>query len=252
MLRLARSHDGRPEVFHSLQGEGPTLGQPRVFVRASLCNLHCVWCDTDYTWNWQGTPFAHARDGDPSYSKFRRQEEIVELTAAETAAEVARFSCTSVVLTGGEPMLQQKGWIELMDRLRQRDAAYRFEVETNGTILPLPAFDEQIEQYNVAPKLANSAVPGPLRVKSTALPFFASSRKAFFKFVVVAPEDLEEVLELVERYGIPRGRVYLMPEGTTSEVLRERAPWVAEAAKDHGFHFSDRLHIRLWGSRRGV
>lgn len=252
MLELARGDDGRPEIFCSLQGEGPTLGEPRVFVRATRCNLHCVWCDTDYTWNWEGTPFRHLRDGDPAYAKFRPDQEIAGLAVEEAARQVERFPVKSLVLTGGEPMLQQRAWVELIDRLRARDAAYRFEVETNGTIVPTAAFDDRVDQYNVSPKLRSSGVPRRLREKPKALSFFAASPKAFFKFVVVAPEDLDEVLELVERHGLTRGRVYLMPEGTTSEALRQRSVWVAEAARRHGLCFSDRLHIHLWGSRRGV
>ena len=78
-MKLARLPDGRPEIFHTLQGEGRNTGLASVFIRSSLCNLHCRWCYTDYTWNLEGTNFAHDRDSDPSYKKYRREDQIIDL-----------------------------------------------------------------------------------------------------------------------------------------------------------------------------
>ena len=110
-MKLARLPDGSPEIFHTLQGEGASLGKPSVFIRSSLCNLHCQWCDTDYTWNWEGTPWKHERDGDPGYAKFRKSEQIIQRTPAEVAACAERFPCRHLVLTGGEPLLQEQEFL---------------------------------------------------------------------------------------------------------------------------------------------
>ena len=91
-MRIAADGD-RPEIFHSIQGEGRSAGRPSIFLRCSLCNLHCIWCDTDYTWNWIGTEFRHVRDNQPGYSKFRKQDQIVDLSADEVVARVAQFPC---------------------------------------------------------------------------------------------------------------------------------------------------------------
>jgi 7-carboxy-7-deazaguanine synthase len=72
------------------------------------------------------------------------------------------------------------------------------------------------------------------------------------KFVIAQPEDLDEVRALLEALAADPARVILMPEGIDPEVLRRRALWLAETCKREGFRFSPRLHIDLWGDRRGV
>jgi organic radical activating enzyme len=249
IVKLARLSDG-PEIFFSVQGEGPSIGRPSVFVRCSLCNLHCVWCDTDYTWNWVGTEFRHVRDANPKYTKFEKRDEIVELAPGAVAELVMRHPCRNVVLTGGEPMIQQTECQDLMSALRAADPSYRFEVETNGTFVPQPAFHECIDQYNVSPKLGNSGVALPMREKEEALAFFVSVA-ANFKFVIQSQQDLDEVNTLVQRYGLSPDHVFLMPEGQTSAVVRERSVWLVEICKRHGYRFSDRLHLHLFGEGRG-
>ena len=250
-MKLAKLNGGA-EIFFTVQGEGRNLGKPAVFVRTSLCNLHCVWCDTDYTWNWAGTPFPHVRDDEPGYAKYVRDEQIVELTPEEVAGEVAKYPCRHVVMTGGEPLLHQADWVAVMDALRARDADYLFEVETNGTFAPREDFDARVNQYNVSPKLGNAAVAEARRIKDVPLRFFAQSDKAWFKFVVENETDLADVDELVARFHIDPGHVYLMPQGTDVEALDARAGWLAEACMQRGYALSDRLHVRLYGAKRGV
>ncbi|WP_170254480.1 7-carboxy-7-deazaguanine synthase QueE [Phaeodactylibacter luteus] len=247
-IKLAQP-DQEPEIFYSIQGEGKNLGQPSIFVRTSLCNLHCSWCDTDYTWNWKGTRFRHDRDAEPGYEKFDKARHIAEMPLEKVAEAIAAFPCKNVVLTGGEPMLQQPQLTALMQML---GPDYWFEVETNGTLLPEPGFDERINQYNVSPKLANSNNSQKLRERPKVYRFFAQSPKAHFKFVLSDVQELEEVLALVRKYGLPPQSVYLMPEGTTAGRLAEKQAWLIEACKAHGFHFTSRLHILVYGNKRGV
>lgn len=248
-LAVARADDG-PEIFHSIQGEGPCAGRPSVFIRLSLCNLACVWCDTDYTWNWEGTAFPHRRDGEPGYAKFRKDREILHLTPAEIAARAAAFPCPSVVVTGGEPLVQQALLPPLLERLRA--AGRTVDFETNGTIAPSAAVDGLTDLWVVSPKLENSGLPPANRIKPEALDWFARCSRASFKFVVGAPGDLDEVVAITARHGIPAGRVWLMPEGTKEDDLRRARPWVIARCLDLGMHYSDRLHVVAFGSRRGV
>jgi 7-carboxy-7-deazaguanine synthase len=251
LLKMARLN-GQPEIFHSIQGEGKSLGLPSIFVRTSLCNLHCVWCDTDYTWNWVGTRFPHDNDVKPEYRKFDKKKWIAQCSVEEITERVAAFPCHNVILTGGEPMLQQAALADLMNALRMRTDAYRFEVETNGTLVPQPVFDAGIDQYNVSPKLENSGNTRKLREKPAAYRFFAESPKSNFKFVVAKQDDLTEVLELQNRYSIAAEKIWLMPEGRSRQTLTKRRQWLVELCKMHGFRYSDRLHVQIWGSKKGV
>lgn len=250
-MKIARLN-GKGEIFHSIQGEGRSCGVPSVFIRASLCNLHCIWCDTDYTWNWTGTPFKHLRDSKPGYQKFLKEDQIIELSPAEIVAEVHQYNCRNVVLTGGEPLLQQADWIAIIQGLRKLDISYTVEIETNGTLLPEPELDALLTQYNVSPKLANSQNPEHLRHRTEVLNYYAANPKAFFKFVIGTEQDLQEVLTLQQKHSIPSRRIYLMPQGTTVAELNTRQPLLLQACLEHGFNFTDRLHIRLFGEKRGV
>lgn len=248
MLKIAKP-DQHPEIFYTVQGEGKNIGQPSIFVRTSLCNLHCVWCDTDYTWNWKGTRFAHVKDVQPGYEKFDMEEVIAEMPLAAVVAAVQQYPCKNVVLTGGEPMMQQEQLSALMEQL---GPDYFFEIETNGTLMPEDRFDQLIHQYNVSPKLSNSGNSRRLREKEKVLHFFARNPKAHFKFVLTKEEELEEVLQLIERYDIQAENIYLMPEGMTEAELNARQQWLVEVCKKHGFHFTTRLHILIYGNKRGV
>jgi len=168
------------------------------------------------------------------------------------AARVAAFGCDRLVLTGGEPLLQQESALRMLDALLELRASVFCEVETNGTIVPGDGLDARVGQYNVSPKLANSGVGAGLRLRPETLRWFAGSPKAWFKFVVTQAEDVAEVEALAGRWGLPARRIALMPEGRTAEQLDRRAGWVAEVCRERGWRFSDRLHVRLWGDRRGV
>ena len=250
-MKLAKLGDG-PEIFHTIQGEGVSAGCPAVFVRASRCNLHCVWCDTDHTWNFEGTPWPHEKDAVPGYAKHRKADVTFESTPAETARRILAFKCPRVVITGGEPLLQDEEFLQMIRHIRMEMPDCIFEVETNGTRIPCPAFADAVHQFNISPKLANAGMPESLRLNDRALRYFAASPKSWFKFVVSSPGDLTEISDLQLSHAIPRERILLMPEGRTSTELDNTAPWLAEICRDHGYRLCDRLHIRLWGDRRGV
>lgn len=244
--------DGKPEIFHSIQGEGKNIGQPSVFIRTSLCNLHCIWCDTDYTWNWEKTRFAHVKDTDPSYRKFKMEEMIISLTLEEIYDEVVKSGCKNIVLTGGEPMMQLQELSDLMEFFNTKADDYFFEIETNGTLLPDARFEALIHQYNVSPKLANSNNPKKLREKADVYEYFSTNNKAIFKFVITSENDLTEVLAICKNYKIPNQKVYLMPEGTNPEALQKKQQWLIEICKKHQFNYTDRLHVHIYGDKRGV
>ena len=242
-LVLAATTPGEPEIFASLQGEGPSAGRPCAFVRLSRCNLACVWCDTAYTWRFEGDNRPH-RDG----IAFDRTANQVTLDEDDAAARIAALGQSRLVVTGGEPLLQAPALARMLALLPDM----RVEVETNGTVLPPGPLDALVHQYNVSPKLAHSGNPAELALDPAALAHWAGEPRANFKFVIAAAEDVAEVLELASRHAIPAGRIALMPEGRDSETLRARARWLADICAARGFSFSDRLHIHLYGDTRGT
>ena len=242
-LTLATTTPGEPEIFASLQGEGPSTGRPCAFVRLSRCNLACTWCDTAYTWRFTGDNRPH-RDG----VAFDRPANQLGLDEADVAARIMALGQDRLVITGGEPLLQGAALARMVALL----SGISVEIETNGTVAPHPALDPLVAQYTVSPKLPHSGNDPALALIPERMAAWASEPKAWFKFVIAAPEQVGEVLALAGQYGIAPGRIYLMPEGTDSATLRTRQAWLAPLALAHGLRLSDRLHIHLYGDSRGT
>jgi 7-carboxy-7-deazaguanine synthase len=219
------------ELFYSVQGEGSLVGAPSVFIRTSGCNLRCSWCDTPYT-SWQ--------------------PEGADLPLERILHEVKSHPTRYVVVTGGEPMIAPE-IVPLTERLRA--LGRHITIETAGTVFHPVACD----LMSISPKLANSTPEGPwsaqhdrLRIQPGTLRDLMDRYEYQLKFVVEKPADLEEIQALVRLLEADRERVILMPEGTDAERLRERAVWLAEICKQEGFRLSPRLHVDLYGNRRGV
>ncbi|MEM1133971.1 MAG: 7-carboxy-7-deazaguanine synthase QueE [Pseudomonadota bacterium] len=242
-LTLATTEPGEAEIFASIQGEGPSMGKPVAFVRLSRCNLACTWCDTAYTWHFDGDNRPHRDD-----ITFNRKANQVTLNIADVAERISTLGMDRLVVTGGEPLLQAPALGELLETLD----LMMVEIETNGTTPVPPRLDIRIDQFNVSPKLAHSGNPADLALVDEQLSFYANDKRAFFKFVIAEPGDLDEVLALQRHYNIPKERIYLMPEGTDSVTLHLRGEWLVPLALEHGFSFSDRQHIHLFGDTRGT
>lgn len=246
-LTLTTDDIGGPEIFASVQGEGPSIGKPVAFVRLSGCNLACTWCDTPYSWHFTGDTRPH-RDG----QTFARKANQIVMPVSDVAQRIADMGQKRLVITGGEPLLQAGPLAELIEILSDKVPAMTYEVETNGTA-PVPTrLDIRIDQFNVSPKLAHSGNSSALALVPERLAFYAADKRAFFKFVIAEPSDVDEVLALQKAHNIPASRTYLMPEGTDSNALRTRAKWLVPLCLKHGFAFSDRQHIHLFGDTRGT
>lgn len=219
------------ELFYSLQGEGSLVGVPSFFIRTSGCNLRCAWCDTPYaSWNPEGE----------------------EMTLDAILAEMKRSPARHAVVTGGEPMIAPQ-IIELTNRLR--DTGMHITIETAGTVFKPVACD----LMSISPKLSNSAPEGPfaaqherLRIQRDALEQLMAQYDYQLKFVIAKPADVDEARALARDLEAPPERVILMPEGTDAAIVRERSCWLAEICKSENFRFSPRLHLDLYGNRRGT
>lgn len=211
------------------------MGVPSVFIRTSGCNLRCTWCDTPYTsWAPEGEDY--------------KLDQIV--------AEVKRFGAAHAVLTGGEPMIAPE-IILLASRLGE--LGLHVTIETAGTVYQRLHCD----LMSISPKLKNSvpvdreggrwaAQHERLRYQPEVLRRLMAEYAYQFKFVVSSPSDLDEIDAMITELSLQPGKVILMPEGIDSQTLQERGRWIVEICKERGFRFSPRLHVDLWGARRGV
>jgi 7-carboxy-7-deazaguanine synthase len=223
------------EIFYSIQGEGSLVGVPSVFIRTSGCNLRCTWCDTPYT-SWQ--------------------PEGEEKTPDEILDQVKGFGAEYAVVTGGEPMIAPDV-VSLTQKLRNEKI--HITIETAGTVYQPVSCD----LMSISPKLRNSvpldreggrwaAQHERLRYQPAVLKRLLEEYTHQVKFVVEGPGDLEEIGAIRDEIGIARRNIILMPEGTDHEMLRKRGEWIAEVCKQEQYRFSPRLHVDLWGARRGV
>lgn len=249
------------EIFETIQGEGASIGRAVTFLRLSVCNLHCFWCDTYYTWNFGKGDGIEKRWGMPTV---KMADEIKEMEVDEVVEKLRALKPRRVVISGGEPMLQQHALVELIHTLLKMDEPvsswekWEFEMETNGTIdfsshpTLRYSLDGLLDQINCSPKLASSGNAKAIRWKPDVLRSYNVTGKAYFKFVVCKEEDLTEIAEIIEESGIHKDRVYLMPQGKTKAEQEAFQLQVQEYAQRHGYNFSPRLHVLLWDSKRGV
>ncbi|MFL6352075.1 MAG: 7-carboxy-7-deazaguanine synthase QueE [Bryobacteraceae bacterium] len=223
------------EIFYSIQGEGVLVGVPSVFIRTSGCNLRCTWCDTPYaSWNPEGE----------------------DLSVEQIAAHTGGFGASHIVITGGEPMIAPEV-VRLTHLLHE--ASCHITIETAGTVYAAVACD----LMSISPKLSNSVPHGResgrwaaqhdrLRYQPEVLKRLTREYPYQFKFVVTSANDVDEINEMRDDLSLDRSRIVLMPEGISRELLLERGLWLAEVCKSHGYRYSPRLHIDLWGDKRGV
>lgn len=219
------------ETFVSLQGEGMLAGTPSFFVRSAGCNLRCAWCDTSWAWQRRG----------------RRR------TVADLVAQARESGCAHAVITGGEPLLQA----ELPALAGGLVAAgLHVTVETSGTILR--AFD--CDLLSLSPKTSSSDPTGAWRQRHVrrrtdldpARRLLERHREHQVKLVVRDADDMPEILALIAALGVARERVLLMPEGHSVAEVAGRAPAIAALCLEHGFRYSPRLHLDLFGGGPGV
>ncbi len=222
------------ELFHTIQGEGQLIGVPSVFFRTSYCNLRCVWCDTPYT-SW------HPEDRD--------------ITVAESVAAITQYRCKHVVITGGEPFIQTQALIELC---RELDAqGHHITIETNAT--RFAKVDAHL--ISMSPKLRNSNPSADDRffnrhergrIRPDVIRKFLDAYPCQVKFVVDTPEDLAEIRALQTDIRIPAETILLMPQGTTPTALEQKQRWLVDLCKENGYRYSPRVHVDIWGDKRGV
>lgn len=227
------------EVFGpTLQGEGPHQGRTAWFLRMSGCNLDCSWCDTPYTWDWTG------KNG----VAYDREDETQMWAESKVAVELRALGFTGhqrLIISGGEPMLQQRQLTGLIEGWQQ------VEIETNGTIKPDAMFAPHVRLFVISPKIASSGVSVKKREKPEAI---AELKRwpSIWKFVVCTPDDLDEVAVFVDRHDLPADHVWVMPEGQTRAEIEDKLKWSFDETARRGWNWTPRLHVLAHDAKRGI
>ncbi len=220
------------QVFFTIQGEGQSIGKPAVFLRLHNCNLACSWCDTTYTW-------------DKSSKEYWQEPQDWKID--RTVDEISKYSARRLVITGGEPLIQQKQIGQLIEAIPE----WKVEIETNGTIFPEASIAERC-QFNVSPKLSNSGNPLQKRYKPDVIRKFNNLPSTTFKFVVNGEEDLSEVDQMVSDCNLDTDKVIITPQGIRQDTIAEKALGMVDSVRDRGYRLLPRMHVMLWGNKRGI
>lgn len=241
MIKIKKSlylaSDGDNGVFYTVQGEGKYVGWPTVFIRLAGCNLRCSWknrdgsvtkCDTAHT----------------SWGKDKNKRYINDIIK-----QVNSYNANMVVITGGEPMLQP-AVVDLIDKLKNE--GYFITVETNGTIYRPNKADFISMSIKLDSADAFNKKSQKKRINKKSILMFKHCHDYQMKFVVNDEYDLEQILKLQKQLGIPSCKIYLMPQGISEKQLKEKEKWVIEKCKKYDFIFCPRVHIMVYGSKRGV
>jgi len=206
------------EIYKSVQGESSFAGLPCVFVRLAGCNLRCSWCDSEYTF---------------SGGRKMSLEEVME--------EVRKLAPVKLVeITGGEPMLQEREVVPLMQQLLDED--YEVLIETSGE-RPLAGVPKRVHKI-VDVKCPASGEGGSFRRENLE----ALSQSDELKFVIADRADYEFARDFVRDHQLerrvgtilfsPAFRKDASPERSASNCLldpRELVEWI----------LADGLNVRL-------
>lgn len=234
------------EIFGpTFQGEGSSIGRRCYFLRLAGCNQHCSWCDTPYTWDWSG------RNG----KKYDPREEVHKYDWKDLVDALLALPGTLpggrqlLVISGGEPLLQQKKLEPLCEWFYRH--GWEIEIETAGTIVP-HEISRYVTKYNISPKLENSGNELKTRYRPQVLKLLQAegAARVCWKFVARTDEDLAEIAHIVNECEL--SPVYVMPEGTDSETIKERMQELAAEVLKRGWNLTTRLQVELYGNRRGV
>lgn len=238
----------RLDIPGTIQGEGKLNGIPSLFIRLAGCNLHCGWKTDD----------GHFSPCDTAYAAYDVQG-AYNMEVEDICQTVVRNSgnLRHLVITGGEPLLQNKELKVLCSKLKE-EGDFHITLETNATI-----YDEEVAEhldfFSLSPKLSSSH-PGqhkisvyPDRIQSF-ITHARKYRKDFqLKFVYAKESDIPEIKELLSRLEDWRQEdILLMPLGTNAEMLRTNTHRTLEHCIRNGWRFCERLHISVFGDKPGV
>ncbi len=254
------------QISGTVQGEGKLAGVPSLFIRLSGCNLRCIW--QKEAGDFCGCDTSHA-------SFFPKKTQTVDVSYVFNLVKHNIGNMRHVVITGGEPVLQQVVLAKLCQRIKE-ELELHITIETNGTL-----FNEElckwIDLFSISPKLRNS-IPSPEKLAQYDIDYSApfkmhaqkrynlevlqsyidlcnsSNKELQLKFVVGRNSDREEIITdyLNKLTNYHKEDILLMPLGANVEELHQSSPLVLEMAIANGWRFTPRIHIELFGAKIGV
>jgi organic radical activating enzyme len=224
------------EIFYeTIQGEGPTAGEPAIFLRLGGCHLNCKGCDTSSVWG------RHRKIG---------VEELLNIV--QELLKVTQ-GCYRLVVTGGSPLLQQDNLVPFLRKLKHRQSDVAVELENEATIMPDEELIYLVDQINNSPKLSFWGILKNKRFFPEVLRRLSKSYKSNFKFVIRNEGDYREVLDdFLYAKLILKRQIILMPYGATRDELCKHREEVITIASKNNVRYSDRLQIVAWDDKKSV
>ena len=235
------------EIFGpTVQGEGPLVGRPTIFVRTGGCDYRCAWCDTLYA----------------VLPKYR--DEWMPMSAPEIMARVDQLSGGKPVLvslSGGNPAMQPLAPLITLGRRK----GHSFLLETQGSIAQ-PWFAD-LDWLILSPKPPSAGMPPNCDALQSCLQAASGGPRCMLKIVIFDDRDYAYAQAVAARY--PELPIYLqvgnaaplaaadgaLPEEAAIDDLLQRFRWlVAKVMADHWFAATvlPQLHVLAWGNRRGI
>lgn len=232
------------EEFATLQGEGKFLGVPSYFIRTTGCNLRCAWKNKDGSVTLCDTPYSS-----------HKPEVGVDLDFKSIIDKLESSNIKHIVITGGEPMLQSD-LIKIISAFR--GAEYHITIETNATMFRPLGKDVFV---SMSPKLSSSYAVTDEKMlllhkqnnlwKESARQYMKENDYQF-KFVVNSLDDFEEIIAAEKELNIPKDKIYIMPQGIDEKQLKETLKMVFNKCVELGYNLTPRLHIDIFGNKRGI
>jgi 7-carboxy-7-deazaguanine synthase len=205
------------EIFFSLQGEGLFVGTPTLFIRLTGCNLRCSFCDTTYAY-----------------------EKGTQMSISAIVKEIQKFHCTTVCITGGEPLLQKKTPL-LIDTLIEK--GYFICLETNGS----KTIKNLVGKKHLCISLDIKCPSSGSHEKMVMSNISYLSKRDQLKFIIKNKKDYEYAIHVLEKYK-PVCPVFFQPVWGTDP--RKIAAWIL--GDELPVRLSLQLHKLIWGTKKGV
>ncbi len=236
------------DIPGTIQGEGKLAGMPSLFVRLAGCNLRCEWILPDGSKSKCDTAYA-------SFELVNVRQECVDVVARLVRNNLENIS--HVVITGGEPFLQANALAEFCCDLK-RNKGIHITIETNGTL-----FDNDVANYvdlfSISPKLSYSLggkSVEDLEIEVQRFIDFVNKNKGKelqLKFVVSTKDNELEIKNFLSKLNyLDNSDVLIMPAGDSEELLSISSPVALTMAIKNGWRFCWRLHVSLFGNKKGV